>query len=163
MGKPMGNGHPLSAVVTRQELVTEFSKHGRYFNTFGGNPVSCAAGLAVLDVIEEEGLQQNALDVGQHLIDGLWNLAESHECIGDVRGSGLFLAVELVSSRNERTPATEQTARIVNDLRQHGVLTGSIGPDDNILKLRSPLVLSKDDADYFLETFETVIASEAKQ
>lgn len=159
MGKPMGNGHPLSAVVTRQDLVNEFSSHGRYFNTFGGNPVSCAAGLAVLDVIEEEGLQQNALDVGQHLTNGLWNLAESHECIGDIRGSGLFLAVELVSSRNERTPATEQTARVVNDLRRNGVLTGSIGPDDNILKLRSPLVLSKQDVDLFLNILDDVLSN----
>ena len=157
MGKPMGNGHPLSAVVTRREVVDEFSKHGRYFNTFGGNPVSCAAGLAVLDVIEDEGLQQNALDVGTHLVDGLWKLAEVHECIGDVRGTGLFLAVELVSNRNERTPATDLTAKVVNGLRHRGVLTGSIGPDDNILKLRSPLVLSKDDADYFLEAFDSVL------
>jgi 4-aminobutyrate aminotransferase-like enzyme len=157
MGKPMGNGHPLSAVVTRREVVDQFSKYGRYFNTFGGNPVSCAAGLAVLDVIEEEGLQQNALDVGEHLVDGLRKLAGMHECIGDVRGTGLFLAVDLVSSRDERTPATELTARVVNDLRRRGVLTGSIGPNDNILKLRSPLVLSKDDADYFLGVLDDVL------
>jgi len=150
MGKPMGNGHPLSAVVTRRELVDEFSKHSRYFNTFGGNPVSCAAGLAVLDVIENESLQQNALEVGEHIVAGLWRLAERHECIGDVRGSGLFLAVELVNNRDERTPATELTARVVNELRDGGVLTGSIGPDNNILKFRSPLVLSKQDADYML-------------
>jgi 4-aminobutyrate aminotransferase-like enzyme len=157
MGKPMGNGHPLSAVVARSELVREFAKHGRYFNTFGGNPVSCAAGLAVLDVIEDERLQQNALDVGTHLSDGLHTLAETHECIGDVRGSGLFLGVELVSSRSGRTPATELTADVVNRLRDLGVLTGSIGPDDNILKLRSPLVLSKDDADYFLTVLDEVL------
>ncbi len=150
MGKPMGNGHPLSAVVTRRELVDEFSNHSRYFNTFGGNPVSCAAGLAVLDVLENESLQQNALEVGEHIVAGLWQLAEQHECIGDVRGSGLFLAVELVSNRYERTPATELTARVVNELRDGGVLTGSIGPDNNILKFRSPLVLSKQDADYML-------------
>jgi len=150
MGKPMGNGHPLSAVVTRRELVDEFSNHSGYFNTFGGNPVSCAAGLAVLDVIENENLQQNALEVGKHIVDGLWQLAERHECIGDIRGTGLFLAVELVSNRNERTPATELTALVVNELRNRGVLTGSIGPDDNILKFRSPLVLAKEDADYML-------------
>jgi 4-aminobutyrate aminotransferase-like enzyme len=159
MGKPMGNGHPLSAVVTRTELVDAFSQYGRYFNTFGGNPVSCAAGLAVLDVIDNEGLQQNALDVGNHLVDGLWKLAESHECIGDVRGTGLFLAVELVKSRDERTPATELTASVVNRLRHRGVLTGSIGPDDNILKLRSPLVLSVQDADYFLNVLDEVLES----
>lgn len=157
MGKPMGNGHPLSAVVTRREIVDAFAGHGRYFNTFGGNPVSCAAGLAVLDVIDEEGLQQNALEVGQHLVDGLWRLAEDHECIGDVRGTGLFLAVDLVTDRETRTPATELAAVVVNGLRQRGVLTGSIGPADNILKLRSPLVLSTDDADYFLSILGEVL------
>jgi len=159
MGKPMGNGHPLSAVGTRRELVDEFGKRGRYFNTFGGNPVSCAAGLAVLDVIESENLQQNALEVGQHIIDGLGTLADQHACIGDVRGSGLFLAVELVTERDERTPAAELTARVVNDLRSRGVLTGSIGPDANILKLRCPLVLSKDDADYMLGMLDETLTS----
>ena len=157
MGKPMGNGHPLAAVVTRRDLVDEFSRHGRYFNTFGGNPVSCAAGLAVLDVIAEEQLQRNALEVGQHLADGLWDLAGRHECIGDVRGTGLFLAVELVDDRDARTPAAALTARVVNGLRERGVLTGSIGPDDNILKLRSPLVLSRADAELFLETLDAVL------
>jgi 4-aminobutyrate aminotransferase-like enzyme len=157
MGKPMGNGHPLSAVVTRRDLVDTFSGYGRYFNTFGGNPVSCAAGLAVLDIIESENLQQNALEVGQHLVDGLWRLADDHECIGDVRGTGLFLAVELVTDRNERTPATELTTRVVNELRNRGVLTGAIGPDSNILKLRCPMVLTKDDADFFLDVLQGVL------
>jgi len=150
MGKPMGNGHPIACVVTRHDLIEDFSKDGGYFNTFGGNPVSCAAALAVLDVIEDEGLQQNALDVGNHIIDGLSQLARTHDCIGDVRGSGLFLGLELVTDRNNRTPARELTHRVVNDLRQRGVLTGSIGPDENILKFRSPLVLSREDADFLL-------------
>jgi len=154
MGKPMGNGHPIAAVVTRRDLVDHFADRGGYFNTFGGNPVSCAAALAVLDVIEQEDLQQNALDVGQHIIDGLWKLAGSHDCIGDVRGSGLFLAVELVADRDNRVPDAELTRRVVNDLRNRGVLTGSIGPDDNILKLRPPLVLSSDDAEYLLSTLD---------
>ena len=158
MGKPMGNGHPLSAIVTRRELVDDFGKASDYFNTFGGNPVSCAAGLAVLDVIENENLQQNALDVGRHIVDGLWNLAETHECIGDVRGTGLFLALELVTDRDERTPATELVAKVINDLRDRGVLTGSIGPDANILKLRCPLVLSKADADYMLGILGDVLS-----
>ena len=158
MGKPMGNGHPLSAIVTRRELVDDFGKTSDYFNTFGGNPVSCAAGLAVLDVIENENLQQNALDVGRHIVDGLWNLAETHECIGDVRGTGLFLALELVTDRDERTPATELVAKVINDLRDRGVLTGSIGPDANILKLRCPLVLSKADADYMLGILGDVLS-----
>ena len=154
MGKPMGNGHPVSAVVARSELVSEFGAHGRYFNTFGGNPVSCAAALAVLDVIEEEGLQRNALDIGTRLVDGLWQLAERHGCIGDVRGSGLFLALELVTDRDDRSPATELAARIVNDMRHRGVLTSSIGPDANILKLRPPMVLSAEDADHMLATLD---------
>ena len=158
MGKPMGNGHPLSAIVTRRELVDDFGKRADYFNTFGGNPVSCAAGLAVLDVIENENLQQNALDVGRHIVDGLWNLAETHECIGDVRGTGLFLALELVTDRDERTPATELVAKVINDLRDRGVLTGSIGPDANILKLRCPLVLSKAEADYMLGILGDVLS-----
>lgn len=159
MGKPMGNGHPIAGVVTRRDVVENFSDKGRYFNTFGGNPVSCAAALAVLDVIENESLQQNALDVGNHIIDGLLQLAETHDCVGDVRGSGLFLALELVTDRANRTPARELTHKIVNDLCQRGVLTGSIGPDENILKLRSPLVLSREDADCLLTRLDDSLSA----
>lgn len=159
MGKPMGNGHPIAGVVTRRDVVENFSDKGRYFNTFGGNPVSCAAALAVLDVIENESLQQNALDVGNHIIDGLLQLAETHDCVGDVRGSGLFLALELVTDRANRTPARELTHKIVNDLCQRGVLTGSIGPDENILKLRSPLVLSREDADFLLTRLDDSLSA----
>lgn len=151
MGKPMGNGHPLSAIVTRRDLTENFSKRGHYFNTFGGNPVSCAAGLAVLDIIESEGLQQNALEVGKRLVNGIRALADKHECIGDIRGSGFFLAMELVSDRDKRKPDRNLADKVVNGLRDRGVLTGSIGPDDNILKFRPPMVLSAGDADYMLE------------
>jgi 4-aminobutyrate aminotransferase-like enzyme len=154
MGKPMGNGHPIAAVVARRDLVEDFGNKGDYFNTFGGNPVSCAAALAVLDVIENENLQKNALAVGQHMIDGIWKLADEHECIGDVRGTGLFLALELVGDRGARTPATELTRAVVNDLRARGVLTGTIGPDSNIIKLRPPMVVSKADADFMLATLD---------
>lgn len=150
MGKPMGNGHPLAGVVTRGGIVEEFAARGRYFNTFGGNPVSCAAGLAVLDVLEQEDLQQNALEVGQYLVDGLWTLAERHEVIGDVRGSGFFLGLELVEDRERKTPATDLTKRVLNELRERGLLTGSIGPDANILKLRCPMVFTRENADYAL-------------
>ena len=150
LGKPMGNGHPIAGVVVRRELLAGLAKSSGYFNTFGGNPVSCAAASAVLDVIEDEGLQQNALEVGQHLVDGLWKLAEKHECIGDVRGTGLFLGLELVSDRERRTPAIELTSMVVNDLRNRGVLTGTTGPPDNLVKLRSPMVFSRDDADSML-------------
>ena len=154
MGKPMGNGHPIAAMVTSRALIDEFSRADGYFNTFGGNPVSCAAALAVLDVIEGENLQQNAAQLGAHIGAGLKALAQKHEVIGDVRGNGLFIGVELVADRVERSPATEITARVVNDLRERGVLTGSIGPDSNILKLRPPLVLRKAEADLMLETLD---------
>ena len=157
MGKPMGNGQPLAATVTRTEIIERFSQKSDYFNTFGGNPVSCAAGLAVLDVIETENLQQNALEVGQYLIDGLNDLATRHERIGNIRGSGLFLAVDLVNDRETREPATETTSRVVNGLRDRGVLTGSTGPGDNILKLRPPMVFSTENADYFLGIVDDVL------
>jgi 4-aminobutyrate aminotransferase-like enzyme len=151
MGKPMGNGHPLSAMVSRREIVEKFAADGDYFNTFGGNPVSCAAGRAVLEVIEKEGLQQNARVVGEYITAGLQNLAEEHNAIGDIRGTGLFIAVELVENRETREPATAFTADVVNGLRQRGVLTGSIGPDSNIIKLRPPMVFSTENADYMLD------------
>lgn len=158
MGKPMGNGHPLAATITRADIVEKFSRSGSYFNTFGGNPVSCAAGLAVLEVIENEKLQRNALEVGQYLIDGLTGLAARHESIGDIRGSGLFLAVDLVEDRELREPASALAKTVVNGLRERGVLTGSIGPHDNILKLRPPMVFSRENADHFLGILDQVLA-----
>ena len=157
MGKPIGNGHPLAATVTRPDLIEDFADKTRYFNTFGGNPVSAAAGLAVLDVIDDECLQQNALEVGAYLIDGIRGLSERHELIGDVRGSGLFIGVDLVSDPETRAPATAKAAQMINALRDHGVLTSTIGRHGNILKLRPPMCLSRDDADYFLERLERVL------
>ena len=159
MGKPMGNGHPLAGVVTRSGIVEGLAARGGYFNTFGGNPVSCAAGLAVLDVIEKENLQQNALDVGRYLLDGLRTLAGKYEAIGDVRGTGFFLAVELVEDRDTKIPATALTKAIVNDLRNRGLLTGSIGPDANILKLRCPMIFSRENADYALGIIDASFAA----
>ncbi len=157
MGKPMGNGHPLAAVAARRDLVTGFAQQTSYFNTFGGNPVSAAVGLAVLDELESEQLQQNARQVGGHLLEGLRQLAERHACIGNVRGNGLFLAVEFVTDRDTREPATDLTRSVVNDLCRRGVLTGAIGPDANILKLRPPLVLTAQDADYFLTKIDDTL------
>ena len=159
MGKPMGNGHPLSAIVSRREIIEDFSSIGSYFNTFGGNPVSCAAGLAVLDVIEQEGLQENARIVGEYLTSGLRALAEKHTAIGDIRGTGLFIAVELVKDKESREPATAFTADVVNGLKDRGVLSGAIGPDANILKLRPPMVFSRDDADYMLPILDEALAN----
>ncbi len=158
LGKPMGNGHPLAAIVSRRDLIDDFSSIGSYFNTFGGNPVSCAAGLAVLDVIEQEGLQENARIVGEYLTSGLHALAEKHTAIGDIRGTGLFIAVELIKDNESREPATAFTVDVVNGLKDRGVLTGSIGPDANILKLRPPMVFSRDNADYMLAIFDETLA-----
>ncbi|MDH3439452.1 MAG: aminotransferase class III-fold pyridoxal phosphate-dependent enzyme [Gammaproteobacteria bacterium] len=159
MGKPMGNGHPLAATVTRRGLVDKFSKGAHYFNTFGGNPVSCAAGLAVLDVLEKENLQENALSTGLYLNEGLSALAKRHDVIGDIRGDGLFKAVELVEDRETRAPATTVTGNVVEGLRRHGVLAGRIGVDNNILKLRPPMVFDRENADFFLQVFDEVLVS----
>jgi len=134
-----------------------------FFSTFGGNPVACAAGLAVLDVLEQERLQENALRVGRHLIAGLKDLQSRHSLIGDVRGSGLFLGVELVRDRETLEPATEEASYVVNRLRQRGILTGTDGPYDNVLKLRPPLVFSESDADLFAATLGEVLAEDAVQ
>jgi len=158
MGKPMGNGHPMAATVTRRELIDEFSTHAHYFNTFGGNPVSCAAGLAVLDVLEEEQLQQRALDVGGYLNAGLRDLALRHAAIGDIRGDGLFKAVEFVTDRDSRQPATELARSVVESLRRQRILVGSTGRDDNILKLRPPMVFSRENADFFIDTLDRILA-----
>jgi 4-aminobutyrate aminotransferase-like enzyme len=159
MGKPMGNGHPMAAVVTRADILQAFSKEVRYFNTFGGNPVSCAAGMAVLDVLEDEDLQANALSQGEYLKSGITELAEKFEVIGDVRGHGLFLGVEMVTDRDSRAPATEAAARLVNGLKERRVLTGSIGPHSNILKFRPPMVFAQCDGDRFLEVFADALAN----
>ncbi|MEE4174315.1 MAG: aminotransferase class III-fold pyridoxal phosphate-dependent enzyme [Xanthomonadales bacterium] len=157
LGKPMGNGHPISGVVTRAELAGAFQKTSNYFNTFGGNPVSCAAAMAVLDVLDEEQLPQRALATGKHLRAGLRALAETHTIMGDVRGSGGFTAVDLVTDRETREPAAAAAARIVNAMRERGVLLGSSGPFGNVLKIRSPLVFDLPEADFLLERLADVL------
>ncbi|WP_424629869.1 aspartate aminotransferase family protein [Bradyrhizobium sp. SYSU BS000235] len=162
MGKPMGNGHPMSAMVAQPHILDVFGKSTRYFNTFGGNPVSCAAGLAVLEVIEQEGLIANAKDVGSYMRDGLRALAQRHELIGDVRGAGLFVGVELVSDRATRKPATAETSRLVNGLREKRVLISACGPGANVLKIRPPLVFSRANADIFLNAMDEVLTDIAQ-
>jgi 4-aminobutyrate aminotransferase-like enzyme len=157
MGKPMGNGHPMAAMVARPEILESFGKRTRYFNTFGGNPVSCAVGMAVLDVIEGESLIGNAREVGACLRDGLRALATRHEIIGDIRGAGLFIGVELVTDRATKTPATAATARLVNGLRDKRILISAAGPHANVLKIRPPLVFSRDHADRFLAAIDDVL------
>jgi 4-aminobutyrate aminotransferase-like enzyme/Ser/Thr protein kinase RdoA (MazF antagonist) len=147
LGKPMGNGHPVAAVVTRAEIAERFAQKTDIFSTFGGNPVACRAALAVLDVLEEENLQRNALDVGAHLRAQLDDLREKHPSIGEVRGAGLLIGVELVRERATREPAPEVARAVINRMRDKGVLIGTTGPQANVLKIRPPLVLTTEEAD----------------
>ena len=163
LGKPMGNGFPLGAVITTQKIAASFANGMEFFSTFGGNPVAAAAGIAVLDVLEEEKLQQNALQVGKFLIAGLQELQKKHVLIGDVRGSGLFLGIDLVRDREMRSPATDEADYVVNRLRDCGILAGTDGPHHNVIKLRPPLVFSESDAELFLRTFESVLTEDAAQ
>ena len=155
LGKPIGNGHPIGAVITTRAIADSFDNGMEFFSTFGGNNVSCAIGLAVLEVVQEENLQQHALRVGEGLLDGLRTLQQRHSLIADVRGSGLFLGVELV---RDGEPATQEAHRIVNRMREAGVLIGTDGPHHNVLKIRPPMPFSDADADQLLaalaEAFE---------
>ncbi|MBA8903017.1 aminotransferase class III-fold pyridoxal phosphate-dependent enzyme [Phyllobacterium sp. P30BS-XVII] len=154
MGKPIGNGHPLAAVVTTREIADSFNNGMEYFNTFGGNPVSCAVGLAVLDVIERDNLRQNAFDIGNYLLQRFEAMKARYDVIGDVRGKGLFLGIELVTNRKTKHPATEIARAINNGARQQGVLMGTEGPHDNILKLRPPMIFSRANADHLIDVLE---------
>ena len=157
LGKPIGNGHPLAAVITRREIADSFNNGMEYFNTFGGNSVSCAIGLAVLAVIEAEQLQANALEVGNYLLDGLHRLQERFEIIGDVRGLGLFIGVELVRDRNSLMPAASQASYIAERMKQNGVLISTDGPLHNVLKIKPPLCFDQDNAGFLLERLESVL------
>jgi 4-aminobutyrate aminotransferase-like enzyme/Ser/Thr protein kinase RdoA (MazF antagonist) len=163
LGKPIGNAFPLAAVITTPEIADSFNNGMEFFSTFGGNPVACAAGLAVLDVLEEGHLQQHALRVGAHLIEGLKTLQTRHALIGDVRGSGLFLGIDFVLDRETREPAPLQAFYVVNRLRDCGILAGTDGPHHNVIKLRPPLVFSEADADLFLKTLDAVLQEDPAQ
>lgn len=156
LGKPMGNGHPIAAMVAKPELLDHFGALSRYFNTFGGNPVSCAVGAAVLDVIEQENLQQNAAHTGHYLQQGLLNMARTYPTLGAIRGAGLFLGVDIV---HQETPAPQLAWDIVNGLRQRGVLINVAGPQASSLKIRPPLVFTSADADIFLEKLDQTLQS----
>ena len=158
MGKPMGNGHPVAGVVTTPEIMAAFRKSFRYFNTFGGNPVSCAAAMAVLDVVQDEGLQENARVVGAYARDGLAKLAEKYDWIGDVRGYGLFFGAEMVTDRASKAPAPAYTTRVANEMRRRGVLMNKLGIHCNTLKIRPPMPFSRANADFMLETLDGALA-----
>jgi 4-aminobutyrate aminotransferase-like enzyme/Ser/Thr protein kinase RdoA (MazF antagonist) len=160
LGKPIGNGFPLAAVVTTEEIAASFDNGMEFFSTFGGNPVACAAGLAVLDVMRDERLQERARRVGGRFKAGLSRLAERRPIIGDVRGSGLFLGLELVRDRETLEPAGAEAAYVVDRLREHGVLAGTDGPFHNVIKIRPPLCFSETDAGLFVATLDAVLAED---
>jgi 4-aminobutyrate aminotransferase-like enzyme/Ser/Thr protein kinase RdoA (MazF antagonist) len=157
LGKPIGNGFPLGAVVTTREIAAAFDNGMEFFSTFGGNPVACAAGRAVLDVLEEDALQARARRVGEHLLGALRGLQDRGALIGDVRGSGLFLGVELVRDRATLEPAAEEAGYVVERLRELGVLCGTDGPFANVLKIRPPLIFSERDADLFVRRLDEAL------
>jgi len=163
LGKPMGNGHPLAAVVTTPEIADAFANGMEYFNTFGGNPVSCAIGMAVLDVIENEGLQQNAARAGRRLLEGMRELQANHPIIGDVRGLGLYAGIELVANPVTLEPATEHADYVINRLRDHGILISTDGPLDNVLKLKPPIVFSEKNADAVVAVLDKVLGEDSLQ
>lgn len=158
LGKPMGNGHPVAGVVTSMDVMSKFRNSFRYFNTFGGNPVSCAAAEAVLDVLEKEGLVAQARDVGAYACERLRELAERHICIGDVRGSGLFFGAEMVLDRETKEPATAFTKRLVNEMRQEGVLINFLGINYNVLKIRPSMQFTRANADLLVHTLDRVLS-----
>lgn len=157
MGKPMGNGFPVAGVAVRPDVLAEFGKKSRYFNTFGGNAVAIAAASAVLDVIEEERLLENATSIGRYLKNGFNALAKRHDCLGDVRGAGLFLGVEIVSDRAAKTPDAATATRIINGLRDENVLISGCAKEANVLKIRPPLIFSRENADELINKLAQVL------
>jgi len=148
IGKPLGNGHPIAAVACTQEVADKFANGMEYFNTFGGNPVSCAIATEVLRTVKREQLQENALEVGEVLKTELKKLAKEFPIIGDVRGQGLFLGIELVDTNLE--PLAEQTDYLANRMKDHGILMSTDGPDHNVLKIKPPIVFTQENAEELL-------------
>ena len=160
MGKPMGNGHPVAAVAARPEILARFAKRRHYFNTYGGNSVSCAAALAVLQVIRSENLLENARHTGEYLLRGLRALAERCSAIREVRGAGLFLGVELGTNPVSGLGGRTETTRVVNGMCRRGVLVGSTGRNGDVLKIRSPLTFETQHADLLLDALEQTLRGE---
>lgn len=152
LGKPIGNGHPIGAVITTPEIAASFNNGMEFFSTFGGNTVSCAIGLAVLDVVQEEELQAHALEVGSYLLEGLRKLEQGHEMIREVRGSGFFIGAELETRM--------KADNIVNYLRDNAILIGTDGPNHDVLKIRPPMPFSMEDADLLIAVLTRAIEQE---
>ena len=157
LGKPMGNGHPLAAVVTTDEIAASFHNGMEFFSSFGGNPVSCAIGKAVLETIEEEQLQRNAKEVGDYCKKLFKNLQQVHHCIGDIRGSGLFLGVEIINA--QKLPDTQLASEISNGLRAHHILISTDGPHNNVLKIKPPICFNKHNVETLVNTIELLLNS----
>ncbi len=161
LGKPIANGYPLGAVVTTREIAASFDNGMEFFSTFGGSTAACAAGLATLRATIDEGLQAHAFAVGEHLLGGLRARQATHDLIGDVRGSGLFIGVELVRDRATLEPATAEAGAVVNRMRELGVLTGTDGPHHNVIKIRGPMPLTTADADCVLNALDVALREQA--
>lgn len=158
LGKPMANGHPVGGVVTTSDTMNAFRSEYRYFNTFGGNPVSCAAAMAVLDELEDKKLIANAKHVGDHARARLVNMMQKYDFIGDVRGSGLVFGAEMVLDRKSKKPASDFTHQVINAMRDRGVILSSLGRHKNTLKIRPPMPFSIENADLLLDTLDEVLA-----
>jgi len=156
LGKSIGNGHPLSAVVTTKEIADQFNNGMEYFNSYGGNPVSCAIGEAVLNVIEDEGLQENAEIVGSYLIEELFKLQSKYTFIGHIRGQGLFIGIELISNTGTLKPNKTLAAKIVNQMKDAGILISIDGPDHNVLKIKPPMVFNLENANELVINLKTI-------
>lgn len=154
MGKPMGNGYPIAGLAGRRDILDRFGQNMRYFNTFGGSPVAAAVGLAVLDVIRDQSLCQNAITVGEYLLEGLKSLQSRHSVAGEVRGRGLYLALEFVTDPVTKAPDSAKALGVVNALRDRRVLISATGPGANVLKIRPPLVFSRAEADVLLHCLD---------
>lgn len=157
LGKPMANGHPVGGVVTRAEVMAAFRGSYRYFKTFGGNPVSCAAAMAVLEEIEQQGLMENALTVGAYAKQGLEQLAVQHSVIGDVRGQGLIFGAEMVLDPATKQPAGAYTDQIINAMRQRGIILSKLGRHKNALKIRPPMPFQREHVDLLIDTLDAVM------
>ena len=159
MGKSMGNGHPLSVVVAKKQIADKFNNGMEYFNSFGGNPVSCAVGKAVLNVIEDEKLQQNAHKVGEYLLEELKRLQGEFPLIGQVRGMGLFIGIELIKEKSKLIPAHAEAEKVVNEMMRKRILLSTDGPDHNVIKIKPPMVFSTENADELVLNLSEVLGN----
>ena len=158
LGKPIGNGHPIGVVVTTAAIANSFANGMEFFSTFGGTTLACLIGAEVLRIVDDEGLQANAAKTGAQLLAGFRTLQSRYDLIGDVRGRGLFLGVELVCDRQTKAPATALAGYVANRMREHRILIGTDGPFDNVLKIRPPLTIDRDDCEMLLKRLDQVLA-----